>query len=211
MRTAVGTVLALIPLLCTTALAGGKPKRVLPAYVRTARTVAVLVDPDAGVSLDDPRANQVAKKDVETALLNWGRYEPVIGSENADLIIVVRKGSKHLVDQTISDPRQNGRAGVINPTSDGIGIGAQHGAQPPLSSGAHASQSGTGNAHPSTEVGDTEDSFVVYDGKTDKPLDGAPAWRFTAKDALKPHAVPAVDEFRKAVAEADKAAVAGKP
>lgn len=197
-------------LVLTSAAAGGKAKPVLPEYVRLAHTVAVLVNPDAGVSLDDPRANQVAQKDVETALSNWGRYTTVIGSQNADLLIVVRKGSKHLVDQTISDPRGNGRTGVINPGQDGIGIGAQHGTQPPLSGGSRSGQAGTGDAHPVTQVGSTVDSFAVYDGQAEHPLDAPPAWRFLAKDGLKPHTVPAVDEFRKAVAEADKAAAARK-
>lgn len=195
-------------ILLPNALAGGKPKPLLPEYVRIAHTVAVLVDPDAGVSLDDPRANQIAQKDVETALANWGRYQTVIGSEDADLLIVVRKGSKHLVDQTVSDSRQNGRAGVITPSQDGIGIGAQHGSQPPLSSGTPNRQPGNGDAHPTTQIGSTNDSFAVFDGKNEHPLEGPPAWRFLAKDGLKPHTVPAVDEFRKAVAEADKAAAA---
>ncbi len=185
-------------------------KRVLPAYVRTAHTVAVVVDPDAGVSLEDSRANQIAQKDVETAFANWGRYLTVIGSEDADLIVVVRKGGKHLVEETVSDPRQNGRAGVINPSNDGVGVGVQHGSQPPLSGAAQGARGGTGDAHPATEIGPMYDTFTVYDGKAQHPLDGAPAWRLISRDCLKSHAVPAVDEFRKAVAEADKAA-AHKP
>jgi hypothetical protein len=70
------------------------------------------------------------KKDVETALLNWGRFFPVLSAQEADLIIVIRKGHGRLVDDTISDPRQNNRTGVINPTDSGVGIGAQHGRQP---------------------------------------------------------------------------------
>jgi hypothetical protein len=47
---------------------------------------------------------------------------------------------------------------------------------------------------------------VVYEGGGDRPLDRAPAWRYIAKDGLMPHSVPAVDAFRKAVADAEKAA-----
>jgi hypothetical protein len=47
-----------------------------------------------------------------------------------------------------------------------------------------------------------EDSFIVYQGKIDAP----PVWRYEAKNALKPHSVPAVDIFRKAVDEAEQAA-----
>jgi hypothetical protein len=112
------------------AVAKNKAEKTLPDYILRARTVAVLVDPSAGIDVDDPRANQVAQKDVETALLNWGRFQPLIGNQGADLVIVIRKGHGRLVDDTISDPRQNNRAGVINPTNNGVGIGAQHGQQP---------------------------------------------------------------------------------
>ena len=62
-----------------------KEEKTLPVYVLTARTVAVIVDPQAGVDAEDPRANQVAQKDVETALANWGRFEMVMRPELADL------------------------------------------------------------------------------------------------------------------------------
>ena len=213
MRKALGTCVATI--LTSTALiliaptfAGAKDKPVLPAFVRTAHTVAVIIDPTAGISLEDPRANQVAQKDVETALTNWGRYETVLSAHDADIIIVVRKGNKHLVDQTFPDPRQNSRPGVITPSDDGVSIGAQRGPQPTISGGVPTPRPTPGTAPSSTEVGTTEDSFAVYEGKVKDPLDGPAAWRFVAKDALKPHSVPAVDAFRKAVAEADKAAAA---
>ncbi len=125
---------ALSLLLVTVGLAKDKTKKTLPPYILQARTIAVMVDPDAGISVDDPRANQVAQKDVETALLNWGRFEPVLSTQTADLIVVLRKGHGRLVNQTIPDPRQNSRAGVIKPTDNGVLIGGQHGQQPNLSS-----------------------------------------------------------------------------
>jgi hypothetical protein len=198
------------------ALAKSKDK-VIPPYILTARTVAVIVDPSAGIDPDDPRANQVAQKDVETALMNWGRFQPVMSPEGADLVIVVRRGHGRLVDETIPDSRQNNRAGVINPTDSGIGVGAQHGPQPPL-----GPQDGTGRypqgqtpqsqiPQPQMEIGGAQDSFIVFDGKTARPLDGSPGWRYMAQDGLRPHNVPAVEEFRKAVAAGDKAAAAKKP
>jgi hypothetical protein len=212
-------------------LAKGKDKT-LPAYILQAHTVAVVVEPLAGIDPEDPRANQVAQKDVETALLNWGRFQPVIGAEGADLIIVIRRGHGRLVDGTISDPRQNDRAGVINPTDNGIGVGAQHGTPPPLGGSGNPGQSPQGQypqsqtqpgqtqpgqtptpqiPHPEVEIGGAEDSFVVFDGKVAKPLNGSPGWRYVAADGLRPHSVPAVGEFRKAVDAADKAAAAKKP
>ena len=139
-----------------------KPKKNLPPYILQARTIAVMVDPDAGISVDDPRANQVAQKDVETALLNWGRFEPVLSTQTADLIVVLRKGHGRLVSQTIPDSRQNSRAGVITPTDNGVLIGGQHGPQPNLSSAPPAgSNPEPDGLHPRMEIGGSEDSFAV--------------------------------------------------
>jgi hypothetical protein len=186
----------------------GGGKATLPTYVLRARTVAVMVDPNAGFSLEDPNANQTAQKDVETALLNWGRFHTVMGPEQADLVIVLKKGTGKLVSETITNPRANSRAGVINPTADGVSIGAQHGRQPALEStgAADGTEKGTGGSHPQMEVGSGDDSFVVYEGQQPHAMDGIAAWRWVKKNALHPHDVPAVEEFRKAIVEAEKAA-----
>jgi hypothetical protein len=118
---------------------------------------------------------------------------------------VVRKGSDRLVRETITNPRQNDRVGMIAPSDAGVNMGAQHGQQSSLSTNGPGTAAGE-PPHPQTEVGDTDDSFEVYEGDVDKPLDLPPGWRYTAKDGLQPHSVPAVDEFRKAIAKAEKAA-----
>jgi hypothetical protein len=203
------SILFAVCLLVTFGFAKDKNKSTLATCVLRAQTVAVIVDPNAGISIDDPRANQDAQKDVEAALLNWGRFEPVLGTQAADLIIVVRKGSGRLMNETFPDPRQNNRAGVINPTDNGVSMGGQHGPQPDL-----PGEPGLGpnqqNSHPQTEIGEAADSFVVYKGGVEKPLEASPVWRYVAKDGLSPHLLPAVAAFRKAVADADKAA-AKKP
>jgi hypothetical protein len=197
-----------------------KEEKTLPVYVVTAHTVAVIVDPQAGIDVEDPRANQIAQKDVETALANWGRYEMVMQPAVADLVIVIRKGHGRLVDDTIPDARQNNRAGVINPTDNGIQVGAQHG--PPPVPGPGDTQDAPASAtqqpqmprpgsQPQLEVGGTEDSFVVYQGRRSDPTDGPTVWRKEEKDGLHSHDVPVMAEFRKAVAAADKAAAAKKP
>jgi hypothetical protein len=192
-------------LIAAIGFAKNKPKSTLPPYVLNARTVAIVIDPDAGVSIDDPQANRVAQKDVETALLNWGRFEPQVGTQNADLIIVVRRGHGQFMDRTIDDPRQGNRPGVINPTDDGVAIGGQHGPRPQLS-GPPMNEPAEEQPGTQTEIGRSEDSFTVYKGGVENPLDSPPAWRYVAKDGLRPHSVPAVEEFRKALTEAEKAA-----
>ena len=89
-------------------------KSTVPQAFLTARTVAVTIDPDAGFSLDDPRANQVAQKDVEAALLIWGRFVPTLNVDQADLIIVIRKGPRKLAAprSTYSRPK---RIAILSP------------------------------------------------------------------------------------------------
>jgi hypothetical protein len=222
MKKYLSMVLTLGLLTAVPAVAKSKDKT-LPPYILQARTVAVLIEPGAGVDPEDPLANQVAQKDVETALLKWGRFQPVISPVEADMIIVVRRGHGRLADATITDPRQNNRAGVINPTDNGIGVGAQRGPQPGLGSDSGVRypqggnpQNGAPSPQPSTptpqlEVGGGDDWFTVYEGKVAKPLDGAPGWKYIAPEGLHPHNVPAVEEFKKAVAAGDKAAAAKKP
>ncbi len=193
-----------VSLLVTLGFAKDK-KNILPAYVLSARTVAVIIDPGAGISLDNPRANLDAQKDVEAALLNWGRFEPVQATQTADLIIVLRKGNGRMMNETMPDPRDNNPPAVITPTDNGVSMGGQHGPQPPLSGGPGMG-SGQQTPRPQTEMGQVDDSFVVYRGGVEKPLDTPPAWRYMAMDGLSPHSVPAVAAFRRAVENADKAA-----
>jgi hypothetical protein len=192
-------------LLTTFGFAKDKPKSTLPSYVLRARTVVVIVDPNAGVAIEDPQANQVAQKDVETALLKWGRFEPVLSTQSADLIIVLRRGHGRLVDQTIPDHRQNNRPGMIDSTDNAVTIGAQH-SQPNQRDASNAGGPPPQETHPQTEIGTPDDSFTVFEGGVENPLDGNPAWRYVAKDGLRPHSVPAVDQFRKALTDAEKAA-----
>jgi len=201
------TLLTLGLLLAVPVLAKSKDKT-LPPYILQAHTVAVIIDPAAGVDPEDPQANRVAQSDVETALMNWGRFQRVMGTQGADLIIVIRRGHGRLVDATIADPMQNNRPGAINATENGIGVGVQNPSRQPNMGDPQTQQRPA--TRPQMEIGGADDSFVVFDGTVAKPLNGAPGWRYMAPDGLRPHSVPAVEEFKKAVAEADKAAAAAK-
>jgi hypothetical protein len=206
MRTRSVAIFAALLLLVPFSLAKGKSKDLLPGYVLTAKTVAVVIDPESGIDPEHPRANETARKDVETALLNWGRFEPMVAGQPADLIIVVRRGQRRPVTQTIPDARQNDRMGAINPTDNGMQIGGRQG-QPPANPGMGPTPGPAGQSPiTQTEIGSVDDSFAVYDGSVARPLAAPPAWRYVAHDALQPHLVPAVAQFRKAVAAAEKAA-----
>ena len=181
-------------------------KPIVPLYILNARTVAVIIDPDAGVSLSDPNANQTAQHDVETALLKWGRFTTVIDPLDADLVIVLRKGHAKIADVTVSDPRQNSRPGSVTTTDGGIAIGTQHGTPPPGTPGAPGPQDGASTPHRQAEIGSNEDSFQVFEGKKNIGASEAPGWRCIQKNGLHAHDVPAVDEFRKAIEDALKQA-----
>ncbi len=213
MRRGVYPLLTVGLLIAVPVLAKSKDK-MLPPYILQAHTVAVIIDPAAGIDPEDPQANRIAQHDVETALMNWGRFERVMGPQGADLIIVIRKGHRRLVDATISDPMQNNRPGAINPTDNGIGVGVQNPSRQPNMGDPNAAGPQTSprpTTQPQMEIGGADDSFVVFDGTVAKPLNGAPGWRYMAPDGLRPHSVPAVEEFKKAVAAAEKAAAAKKP
>jgi hypothetical protein len=194
--------LSLALLLAGLAPANNKKKDSLPAEVLDARTVVVLVDPDAGMSTSAPLANKTAQDDVEKALANWGRLKLVlIGGNNADLVITVRKGNAKIVQPTVSGEPANDRPVVVVPSDTGIHIGVQQGrpadsTQPPPAD----TSPGLGG-----EVGPTEDTFLVYRGGSGSPpLERAPVWRYVAKNGLRSPDVPAVAEFRKAVEAALK-------
>lgn len=61
------------------------------------------------------------------------------------------------------------------------------------------------------EIGASEDTFEVYRGGVEYPLDAPPVWRYIAKDCLREPTVAAVEEFRKAIAQAEKPQVPKKP
>jgi hypothetical protein len=183
-----------LSLVVTFGFAKDKTKGTLPPYVLQARTVAVIIDRTANMSIDDPRANQTAQKDVEA------------NTEAADLIVVVRRGNGRLMDDTIPDPRQN--SGGINPIDHGGSIGPQRNSQPnlPTEPGLGPNQQ---TSQSPADMRDAEDSFTVFKG-SDNPLYATPAWKYVARDGLNPQTVPAVAAFKRAIAAADKAA-AQKP
>jgi hypothetical protein len=173
-------------------------KEILPEYVLEAKTVLVVVDPNAGVSSSNPNENRTAQEDVEKALMKWGRFSPAMDATNADLIISVRRGHGKAVSNTIGGV-PNDRPVIMEPIDSGIRIGAQHGTPASVTT-----DSPPPRPHPQTEIGPTQDTFTVYRGKVEYPLGGSPVWRYIARDALSSPSVPAVAQLQKVIEQTEK-------
>lgn len=189
----------LLLLSCAMASAKDKKKLLLPADVLRARTVLVVVDPQAGMAIDNPNANRAARDAVEREIMNWGRFELATDVSTADLVITVRKGNGKLAQPTISGIPQNDRP-VTSQPSDSAGI-------PDASQGGPRMRGPSDRVPiiaPQAEVGPTEDMFAIYRGKRDDALESSPVWRYNAKGSLSGPHVRAVEEFRKLVIEAEK-------
>jgi hypothetical protein len=202
--------LAVTAIILCSALASAKKKAILPADVLRARTVLVVVDPTAGLDVRDPNANRAARADVEKALDQWGRFTLVQEGFTADLVITIRKGNGKLIQPTIGGTPINGTPPVSGGTTSTPTQMTTRGAFR-VGPGNPNDPSSAGN-QPSTpapqiEAGSPQDMFVVYRGSTDRyfsPLDAPPVWRYSGKDALASPSVPAVEAFRKLIAESEK-------
>ena len=201
MRFARGVAFFLLLMTSILAVAKNKKKVLLPADVLQAETVLVVIDPQAGMAVDAPNANRNARNAVEQALMNWGRFRLVTDVSTADLVIMVRKGNGRAVQPTIGGIPNNDRPVIFQPSDSGGRVGASRGTPPMPADPARPQPAGPA---PQIESGSTEDTFAVYRGKRDDPLDSPSVWRYIGKDALRSPGVPAVEEFRKLIVEAEK-------
>lgn len=201
---------ALAALLITPAAAKDKKKSTLPEDVLRAQTVRVVIDPEAGEPLDQPNANAVARDNVEKALMEWGRFRLMMDGQESDLLISIRTGNGQSVRPTVKGGPIDQRPGVAQSTDSSIRIGGQQGRPPMSDPGTYPQNQGPGI---SNEVGPSDDMFTVYRGNMGDPQDSPPVWRYLKKDCLRMTAtqVPAVEEFRKAIAEAEKPKVPKNP
>jgi hypothetical protein len=201
--------------LCTISLsliltvAYAKKKAQVPDFVLKAQTVCVIIDPDAGTSLTNPLENKTAREDVEKALMKWGRFSLVQEPGRADLVIVIRRGSGKMAQETIGNLPTNDRPITAQKTDNSIRIGGQQGRAPgapqqPLPQDTRPAQQ--------VEVGTNapDDMFTVYgpgaatDGDAAQLSGRTVAWRAKQKGVLKSPDVPAVSDFRKAIEETEK-------
>jgi len=205
------SVLFLLGMMCCVGAVGKDKKKILlPTAVLEARTVMVIVDPDAGIALDDPLGNRNAREDVERALMKWGRFRLEENAADAELVISIRKGNGRIARPSIGGVPINNRPVIFEPTDSGGQAGGQMGnpqRNPQPGYGDPTGSRDTG-PRPGVEVGDGEDMFAVYLGKRQDPLNWLPVWRYNSADCLRSPGVPAVEVFRKLVVEAEKQAAA---
>ena len=190
-------------LLLLTPLAGAKNKKkqVLPDYVLKAQTVLVVIHPDAGEPLTNPMANRTARDNVEKAMMKWGRFNLVMDAQTADLLVVVRKG--HAGGPTVSNSPADNRPVIYQPSGGDIRVAGQQGRPPDLTNPGLGGSVDRG-PHISHEIGPSVDTFEVYRGGVEYPLDASPVWRYMAKAALNVPHVTAVEQFRNAINESEK-------
>jgi hypothetical protein len=208
MTARLSSIVLLTALLAVSGQAKDKKKSSLPEYVLKATTVLVVVSPDAGEPLDQPMSNITTRENVEKALMQWGRLRLVMEGEESDLVIAVRAGNGNAVRPTIKGGPIDQRPGTAESTDSTIRVGGHQGQPPPLSDPSVGPQPGP---HIGNEVGASEDTFEVYRGGVQYPLDAPAVWRYTAKDCLREPGVTAVEEFRKAIAKAEQAQPPKKP
>src|SRR5215471_6478890 len=154
-------VLLISLLLSCMSFAKKKNKQELSNVVLNAQTVLVVIHPDAGEPVTNPTANRSARETVENALTKWGRFRLVRSPLIADLVIAVRKS--YAAGTTIS--HSDDSPVIVRPSDGDVRIGGpapEH----------HR------DASIITEVGTPEDSFEVYLGGVEHPLDSAPVWRY---------------------------------
>jgi hypothetical protein len=202
------TLLALV--IAAAGLASAKKKVYLPSFVLKAQTVMVVILPGAGEPLNDPDANLKALGNVEKAFMKWGRYQIVHDASQADILVGVQKGTGKIANPTISGGPIDSRPATVETTDNDIHVSVQQGHPPDVTQPTPPAPPGMDapNARPHTgvEVGSRDDTFNVFQGRREYPLDSPPVWRCTVKDGLNAPDVTSVEQFRKAVEESDKAA-----
>jgi len=181
-----------------------KEKQPLPDVVLKAQTVFVTIQPGANEPASDMTANQKTVKDVEEAMMKWGRFRLALNAETADIVIAVMKGAGKAASPTVSGGPVDSRPVILDKTDNQIRIGGQQG-RPPDATQTNDPNT-DGRAHPGMQVGGEDDLFKVYLGNVQYPLDSSPVWSYMGHDALKTPSVPAVEQFRKAVEESERVA-----
>jgi hypothetical protein len=182
--------------------AKNKKKQLLPDYFLQAQTVLVVIEPDAVESVTNPRENRVAQNEVENAITKWGRFKLTTDSHAADLIIAVRKGDKG--GPIISHSPVDHPPVIFGPGIADASVGQATTRRPPDLTEPNPGNTGRRGPQLGNQIGPTEDTFEVYMGRREYPLDAPALWRYLGKNSLDAPRVVAVEQFRKAIEESEK-------
>ena len=193
--------LSLIALVFSLPSSAKKKKQELPDFVLNAKTAVVMISPGAGEPINDQSTNRNAQENVEKALTKWGRLRLVPDVQTADLVPTVRTG--HASGPTVQNAPGDNRPVTIQPGDGNIRLGGQQG-RPPDVSDPGLGGAASSNPRLGTELGSSDDALEVYRGGSEYPLDAAPIWRYTAKNASKQPSLSAVEQFRKAIEDSEK-------
>jgi hypothetical protein len=195
--------LASIVVLASCVVAKKKEKQVLPDAVLRAQTVFVVIQPDAKEPLTEPNANLKAQKAVEEALMKWGKFRLALDATTADIVISVEKGTGKVMSPTISGGPVDSRPADVEGDVSQIRIMGQKGHPPDTTS----TNDPSAPVHTGTQAGGSEDALRLFiGGGVEYPLDHAPVWMYSRKDALKGPEVSAVAELKKVFEESEKVA-----
>jgi len=206
MRIRVLALVAGIVVLASCVVAKKKDKQVLPDAVLKAQTVFVVIQPDAKEPLTEPNANLKAQKAVEEALMKWGKFRLALDTTTADIVISVEKGTGKPMSPTISGGPVDSRPVDVEGDASQIRIMGQKG-HPDTTSISTNDPNPNARAQTGTQAGGSEDVLRLFiGGAVEYPLDHAPVWMYSRKDALKGPEVAAVAELKKVFEESEKVA-----
>jgi hypothetical protein len=207
MRVRVLALFAGIVVLASCVVAKKKEKQVLPDAVLRAQTVFVVIQPDAKEPLTEPNANLKAQKAVEEALMKWGKFRLALDTTMAaDIVISVEKGTAKAMSPTISGGPVDSRPVDVEGDASQVRIMGQKG-HPDTTSISTNDPNPNARAQTGTQAGGSEDVLRLFiGGGVEYPLDHAPVWMYSRKDALNGPEVAAVAELKKVFEESEKVA-----
>lgn len=206
MRVRLIALFAGIVVLASCVAAKKKEKQVLPDTVLRAQTVFVVIQPDAKEPLTEANANLKAQKAVEEALMKWGKFRLALDTTTADVIISVQKGTGKAMSPTISGGPVDSRPVDVEGDASQIRIMGQKGHPPDATSTSNPGAQDS-RVHTGTQAGGSEDVLRLFiGGAVEYPLEYAPVWMYSRKDALKGPEMAAVAELKKVFEESERIA-----
>jgi hypothetical protein len=167
-----------------------KDKKHLPDELLTAKTFAIVVDVDSHEVATNPNIQETLQKELETAIVNWGRYR-LAPRATADLLIVAHMGH-------VNPPSVTSRPDKPEWTNPNTGPGPYPGTPGMRNPGLGAPD------RDAARLRSEEDSFEVYPAKTANLTEAARLWQYRAALALRGPKIAAIEKFRKAIDASEK-------